>query len=93
MKAYLYTVAVTDGAVGMAHGWTYPIQEVFIPELKIIFNNEDGAFKEDKARSQKDLKEIEIDDAFILLVETYIKANEVFEKANKKFFEKLGVLV
>ncbi len=87
MQAQLYTMMVD---AGLAHGWEFPIQEVFVPERKIIFNKEDGAFRSDEARGDKDVKEVEVDDAFILLVETYIKASEVFKEANKKFF---GVLV
>lgn len=86
MKAQLYTTMVTDGGAGMAHGWEFPIQEVFVPERKIIFNKEDGAFREDKARGDKDTKEIEVPDEFILLVETYISAKEKFQEANKKVF-------
>jgi len=38
MKAEVWQLTVYDGVLGWSHGWGSKINEVFIPELEIIFN-------------------------------------------------------
>ena len=44
MKAIKYTVMICNSYMEYNHGMTYPITELFIPELKVCINIGDGNF-------------------------------------------------
>lgn len=84
MKAIQYTVNVcTD----IAHQWYKDIQEIFIPEMKVCYNDSDGYFNSDAQRSFKDEKEVEVDDYFAKQLRTAAYFKEVIEEKIKRYWK------
>lgn len=44
MKAVIYVVECSDSVLDSVHGGGYPVVEVFVPKLKIGFNERKGMF-------------------------------------------------
>lgn len=66
MRAIKYQVRICDSALDFTHGFTYAIEEIFIPKKRIAFNigNEKlNVFKTDKPRGREKRKEINLNDS------------------------------
>jgi len=37
-KAFVYEIQITEGYLALAHGWTYPIKELYLPEENLVAN-------------------------------------------------------
>ena len=77
VKAMIYKVECTDGGIGMVHGFTMSVSEIFIPELELCVNVTGGlnVFREYKPRS-KNTVDIWVDDKFKEPLENYISLKE-----------------
>lgn len=60
MKAFLYKVEVFDGDVAYIHSIPKTIKEVYIPELKLVFNEDGGLFQSESPRNVKNFYQIKI---------------------------------
>jgi hypothetical protein len=75
MKAYLYSIRVCEGVVASIHSMTYTVREIFIPKLKIAFNDQKYFFECDKAREKK-FKIIEIPDDLAITIKQAVASSE-----------------
>lgn len=84
MKAIKYKVKISIDAV---HTWgDRVIDEIFIPEEKIVINSEGYAFKSDEQRGNIDEKEIEIDEKIVDFLTFYVEGNKELKKIVKELF-------
>jgi len=60
MKAILYEIQITEGALELSHGWSTTINEIYIPTFKIFINYK-GAWKFHKGRYKNVTKIRELD--------------------------------
>jgi len=80
MKAYIYELEIFDNVIDKVHNMGRLITEVYVPEMHICFNNENGIFSTDKIRNEKST-EIEVDKGVINLIEYYLNfKSAVIEK-------------
>lgn len=74
MKAYKYKVKTSIDAV---HSWgDQIIDEIWVPDLKIVVNEKGFVFHSDTPREEKDNVEIEIDDSTVSILETHMSSLE-----------------
>lgn len=84
MKAEKYRVKISIDTV---HKWgDRLIDEIFIPELKLVINSEGFAFASDERRGQVDVKEIEVDDEDCRILQQYVEAQKEIEEIKNKLF-------
>lgn len=91
MKALFYKITIHESVIAMVHGFGEAIKEVYIPKLKIAFNEKNSVFKTNSSRyeSATDITEIELDDDFVNVIQNCVKVQETFEKAATNFFANL----
>lgn len=81
MKALKYELTVHRSIIDFTHDFGTRIQEIFIPEKKIIFNLVDetvNVFRSDEPRHKDDSKpqEIDIPDDLAVKLETFVGLKE-----------------
>ena len=88
MRAVKYQVKIYESALNFAHGFGYPMEEIFIPKKKIAFNAGNrglNVFKTNKARGKG--KEIKLDDTFVTEIVSLFKSNEKCYKLAQVYFK------
>ena len=87
MKALKYKLFIYEGTMDFVHEGGHTIEEIFIPDEKIIFN-EQFVFKYPDARAdiQTAIEKIEVDDKFVDILKKYLKYKNKIEKERKKYF-------
>lgn len=84
VKALKYKVEVSDGFLEHSHGWTYPIEEIYIPSINVCFNNKGYVFASNEARNNIEesiSKEIEIDKDISIKLLNFIKLQKEIENS------------
>lgn len=87
MKAKKYITKVSDSAIDRIHNFSYTIKEIFIPELKICFNEKGYVFQFEDVRTDGDVEEIEIDDFFAKKLKMYVERKNDIEENIKSYFK------
>ena len=87
MKAFKYKLNVYEGTMDFIHCGGHTIEEIFIPDENIAFN-EQSVFKCHQSRgdSQPAIEKIEVDDKFVDILKKYLKYKNKIEKERKKYF-------
>lgn len=92
MKARVYTLVITTDII---HDWKAQIKEIYIPSMKISFNNYEqvNIFKTYKGRYTDAtlVEEIEIDDTFAERLFDNIYERLLLEEKVEKFMTKVGL--
>ena len=91
MKAIKYQVKICDSTLDLAHGFAYPIEEIFVPKEGIAFNIGNGrlnVFKTDKPRGKEKRKEITLKDGLVNKLITLSQLNENCYKLVSSLFLK-----
>lgn len=91
MKAIRYSVEVYEGVLDFAHGHSFTIAEVFIPELEMGINFHNNVLKmfksgESRYEKAKKIEELELDENAIKLLINCSTLNKECEEHFKKFF-------
>ena len=86
MKAISYKVKVTEGSLAMSHNFFETIKEIFIPELKIAFNEKGFIFKTEEPRAKG--KKINISEDVSKQLEMCTRYKDKAEKIAKSIFDK-----
>lgn len=87
MLAKKYQVEVHESALERSHNMGRVIEEVFIPELGICFNDQGFAFKYHEIRNEtKDAEDIEIDDNRANRIAIHVNRHEELQDWLKLFF-------
>lgn len=81
LKALKYKVDVYGSVLDFSHGFARTIEEVFVPEEKIIFNvvnSELHVWSESKLRCSEEtqVQEITVDEEFVKQLQAFIKLKE-----------------
>jgi hypothetical protein len=91
MKGIFYTTTVFESSLDIVHGFGTDIFEIFIPELKICFNNLGYAFHSEDIRKPKTVfTEVELSSSFVTLLQEKIKLEEIYKDHTSKLFESLN---
>ena len=94
VKAELWNLYVTDGVMGMVHGFYNPINEYYIPKYKISFNTVNGDvnvfYSENRYKSRDNdefkspnpfkIKDVEIPEGFAKDLKTYLDLKAKIKK-------------
>jgi len=85
-KGKLYQVEIGD-ALTLSHGWRgYPIWELYVPKIGVVANEQNGCFKSE-CRAKGETIDVEIDDDYVKVIEARAVSEDLFRKANKKYFD------
>ena len=90
MKAKKYKIKVYDSELNISHNYGEVINEVFIPELEICFNEKYNVFRWYNDSRWKihsnEVEDIEIDDSVAQKLNTFVKRKESMTKWIDGFF-------
>jgi len=93
MKAIKYQTKICDSVLDGVHGFYYNITEIYIPKLKMAFNEKGGLFKIDKHNSSRVSKEnisnvenIEVKKEDMLVLIDFLEHKQNCSKIIKEYF-------
>jgi hypothetical protein len=100
VRGIKYRLPVVESVLNWTHGLYRYIEEIFIPELKIAFNEAGYVFKTEEDRYKGlelpsnrvveciALGSVELEDEDVDVLEEYLKVKESVDKIVKKYFGK-----
>jgi hypothetical protein len=87
-RAVKYKAEICEGSIAWAHGFTETIDEVFVYDHNIVFNEKGFVFFSEAPRSTNQPEEIELDRAFVYDMKNYIELKKDIDKNISTFFGK-----
>ncbi len=94
MKALRYKIEVCEGIMDFAHGGGHAIEELYVPELKLVINSECCYVTEDLGRTDsetvKDKTEIELDEETVAKMRALCDVLILHKKLEKEVRELLA---
>lgn len=85
IEAFKYQVEISDSALDMIHGLKYTIEEIYVPEFHLAFNERGGIFQTDEPRAKKGLK-IQVDKDDVRQFLDFLIQKSVCQLTIKKYY-------
>jgi hypothetical protein len=82
MEALKYKIQITTDLI---HNFSKEIEEIYIPQIGVCFNEAGGAFKNNEPR-RREYNKIEVNYSDVVNLEKYVKCKDTLEEVIKTNF-------